>query len=156
MSLYNLINGYSPCVLFVLPMLDKHPDEYPRFRDCFLQDPDRPDLDNYIHIYTRTGGGNREAYKAENEALRQMPGFVTDFDDAKDSTYASWVFEVPEQWKKDFDVYRCDLGKPNQLSPAYREQMKKVYPKLAGVLDAWFASADKDASESAEAANTST
>ena len=36
MSLYNMINGVQPAAFFVLPMLGKHPDEYPRFRDCFI------------------------------------------------------------------------------------------------------------------------
>ncbi len=34
MSLYNMINGVNPATFFILPMLGKHPDEYPRFRDC--------------------------------------------------------------------------------------------------------------------------
>jgi len=28
-----IINGANPSTFFILPMLDKHPDEYPRFRD---------------------------------------------------------------------------------------------------------------------------
>ena len=31
-----MINGVQPATFFLLPMLGKHPDEYPRFRDCFV------------------------------------------------------------------------------------------------------------------------
>ena len=72
MSLYNMVNGVKPTTFFVLPMLGKHPDEYPRFRDCFLSDEEHPQYDDHIHIYTRTGGGNREGYEAENDAMRHQ------------------------------------------------------------------------------------
>lgn len=38
MSLYNMLNGVNPCTFLILPMLGKHPDEYPRFRDCFIEE----------------------------------------------------------------------------------------------------------------------
>jgi len=47
------MNGVNPCVFFILPMLGKHPEEYPRFRDCFVVDEEHPEYDNCIHIYTR-------------------------------------------------------------------------------------------------------
>jgi hypothetical protein len=37
MSLYNMMNGANPATFFILPMLgEKHPEQYPRFRDCFV------------------------------------------------------------------------------------------------------------------------
>ncbi len=128
MSLYNMINGVNPCAFFVLPMLGKHPDEYPRFRSCFIADPEHPEYNNHIHVYTRTGGGNREGYEAENDAMRAMPTFVTDFDDSYDSTFASWVFSVPEQWKADFEKFVN--GDAKNFSPEYRAGMDRIYPKL--------------------------
>lgn len=136
MSLYNMVNGTSPSTFFILPMLGKHPDEYPRFRDCFLADEEHPEYDNHIHIYTRTGGGNREAYETENEEMRNMDGFVTDYDDSFDSTYASWIFKIPEKWKSDFDAFKD--GRIKDFSAQYRDQMKKVFPKLAKKFDALF------------------
>ena len=53
MSLYNMINGFNPACVFILPLLGRHDKEYPRFRDCFLTD------DGNIAVYTRVGGGNR-------------------------------------------------------------------------------------------------
>lgn len=54
MSLYNMICGVNPAAFFILPMLGKHPDEYPRFRDCFVSDDETS-----IEVLTRVGGGNR-------------------------------------------------------------------------------------------------
>jgi hypothetical protein len=131
-----MVFGFNAAVLWCLPMLGKHPDEYPRFRDCFLGDEAYPEYNGHIHVYTRTGGGNREGYEAENQAMRDMTGFVTDFDDDFDSTFASWVFEVPEKWKADFALIVTNRQK--EISPAYREQMKSVYPKLAERIDQLF------------------
>lgn len=41
MSLYNMVNGMNQATFFVLPMLGRHPDEYPRFRDCFAGKTER-------------------------------------------------------------------------------------------------------------------
>ena len=57
MSVYNMMFGVNQtCVFFILPMLGRHPDKYPRFRDCFLSDEEHPEYDNYIHVYPRVGG----------------------------------------------------------------------------------------------------
>ena len=67
MSLYNMMNGFNPACVFIMPMLGRKQEEYPRFRDCFVTE------ENNIAIYTRVGGGNRgcgfgeeELYKDEN------------------------------------------------------------------------------------------
>ncbi len=121
MSLYNMMNGFNPSVFLVLPMLDLNPDQYPRFRDCFI------DGDNIL-IYTRTGGENREHYSDGNEKMRKIDGFIKDYDDDFDYTYAHWVFKCPDKWKKDFDFIKSnDLG---LVSDEYKEQIKKIYPIL--------------------------
>lgn len=136
MSLYNMLHGVTQATFFFLPMLGKHPDEYPRFRDCFLKDEEHPEYDNHIHVYTRTGGGNREVYETENEEMRSMKGFVADFDDSFDGTFASWIFKVPEKWEADFAA--LIEGRMKDVSPEYREQMKNIYPKLATKFDELF------------------
>lgn len=128
MSLYNLVNGVKPAVFFVLPMLGKHPEEYPRFRDCFLSDEDHPEYDSKIIVYTRTGGGNRDAYVDENNAIRSMPGFIADYDDSFDSTFACWVFEVPSEFKNDFE--KIVSGGIKNVSAEYQSRLRSVYPKL--------------------------
>jgi len=128
MSFYHMINGVKPATFFILPMLGKHPDEYPRFRDCFLGDQDHPQYDDHIHVYTRTGGGNRESYKDEIAEMRAMPEYVTDWDDSFDCTYASWVFRVPDRWKEDF--VRIKEGNLHAISDEYRAELYRVFPKL--------------------------
>lgn len=136
MSLYNMLFGVTPATYFILPMLGYHPDEYPRFRDCFTADEEHPEYEDHIHIYTRTGGGNRDDYETENEWMRNIEGFVTDYDDAFDSTYASWVFKVPEKFQADFEL----LKNSNivDTSDEYKELLKTTFPKLADQFDDLF------------------
>ena len=129
MSLYNMINGMSPATFFILPALGKHPDEYPRFRDFFVGDSERADTDGKLIIYTRTGGGNRDSYEVENEEMRQMPGFLFDYDDSFDSTFACWVFDVPEKWAD--DVAKVLSGNGRDVSGDYRDLCAGVFPKIA-------------------------
>ena len=120
MSLYQMMHGVNPAAFFILPMLDKHPDEYPRFRDCFVKDKN-------IQVLTRTGGGNREEYFEANEDMK-TEHYITDYDNPEDCTYAYWEFKVPEQWQADFDLIITD--RLSQVSRAYVAQLKKVFPKL--------------------------
>lgn len=132
MSLYNMMNGVTQAVFFILPMLGKHPDQYPRFRDCFLSDEDHPEYDDYIHVYTRVGGNNRNAGFGEEE-LYEIPEFVATFDDSFDSTFATYVFEVPEKWKADFDLFK--QGRIKEFSKEYQNEIIRVFPKLQEKLE---------------------
>lgn len=136
MSLYNMMHDLSNATFFLLPMLGKHPEEYPRFRDCFTQDKEYPEYDGHIHVYTRTGGGNREDYKAENEDMKCHPNFVADYDDSFDCTFASWIFTVPEKWKADFDKILKDGIK--DISEEYKQELYRVFPKLKEQFDELF------------------
>lgn len=121
MSLYNMLNGVNPATFVILPMLgEKHPDQYPRFRDCFIDGEE-------IHIYTRVGGGNRNCGFGEEE-LQAHPNYLRDEDDDFDSTYATYIFSVPEQWKSDFD--KIVAGKLLEISQEYKDRLYKVFPKL--------------------------
>lgn len=98
MSLYNMIHGVNPLAGPLLTMLDMKPEQCGRFRDCFLTD-ERPDIAPLvIAVYTRNGGGNREEYEDVTEELRAHPGFVADYDDDFDCTYATYLFKVPERY----------------------------------------------------------
>ena len=79
MSLYNMINGFSPACLLVMPMLGRKQEEYPRFRDCFVEGEN-------IAIYTRVGGNNRGCGFGEEE-LYKDPNFINTYDDDFDNTY---------------------------------------------------------------------
>ena len=128
MSLYNMLHGVNPCCFWILPMLGRHPDQYPRFRDCFLEDEERPQHNGRIQVYTRAGGGNRDDYELEIIGLRSMETYVTDHDDSFDSTYATFVFEVPGRWQDDYEKIRA--GEVGEISEEYTQQMFTVYPKL--------------------------
>lgn len=137
MSLYNMIHGVKTIpTFFILPMLGKHPDEYPRFRDCFLKDKEHPEYDNHIHVYTRVGGGNRDSGYGEEE-LYKHSNFVTSFDDSFDSTFATYVFTVPEKWKADFD--KIISGKLMDISESYKKELYRIFPKLKKKFDIIFA-----------------
>lgn len=119
MSLYNMMNGVNPAAFLILPMLGRHASEYPRFRDCFVNE------DKQIVVLTRVGGNNRNCGYGE-EVLYKDPNFVKTYDEEFDSTYGYYVFNVPEEWKDDFER----LLKGEKPSARYLDQMCKVYPKL--------------------------
>jgi hypothetical protein len=136
MSFYNMFFGFNPAAIFLLPMLGKQSKEYPRFRDCFASDSSRPEFDGHIHIYTRTGGGNRLDYVKENAMLQANPLYVADYDDSDDNTFASFIFKVPEQWTADYNLIMA--GKFSGTSKAYQEMVYKFYPSLHEKLDKYF------------------
>lgn len=132
MSLYNMVNGFNPACVFIMPMLGRKQDEWPRFRDCFVTE------DNQIAIYTRVGGNNRGQGYGEEE-LYKDPNFVKTFDDSFDDTYATYVFNVPEKWKADFD--KLMEKKFSETSEEYQTMLREFFPKLneSGLFDKVFA-----------------
>ena len=86
-----MVKGFNPLAPFCLYMLHLHPNEIPRFRDAWLTDDGKR-----IIVLTRTGGGNRRDYVAENAVLTEVAGYLTDVDDGCDTTYAKWVYLVPD------------------------------------------------------------
>ena len=129
MSMYNALMGFNPACLLIMPMLGRKQEEYPRFRDCFISEDKK-----HIDIYTRVGGGNRNRGYGEEE-LYKDENFVETFDDAFDSTYATYRFKVPTKWQKDFD--NIITGEWQDISQEYINTIKAMYPKLAesGVID---------------------
>lgn len=131
MSLYNMLMGFNPACVLIMPMLGRKQEEYPRFRDCFITE------ENNIAIYTRVGGGNRNCGYGEEE-LYEDENFLTTYDDDYDCTYATYEFKVPEKWRADFDLIVG--GKQNEVSKEYVNYVKKFYPELdeQGVIDKIF------------------
>lgn len=121
-GLYNLINGVNPSTFVFLPILGKHPDEYPRFRDCFLDYDDKT-----IVVFTRVGGGNRNCGYGEDELMKD-PNFVKTWDWDQDSTYGFYEFSIPDKWKSDFDL--LIEGNFKEVSDDYVNEVMKVYPKI--------------------------
>lgn len=116
-SIYNLMNGVNPATFFFIPMLGKHPDSYPRFRDCFIRE------DKKILILTRLG---HEDFEEEQEEMRALPNYLDDYVMEDDQTYRMFVYKCPSEWESDWDL----LIKGNKPSSAYIDRMCEVYPKL--------------------------
>jgi hypothetical protein len=108
-SLYNALFGRNPLSPFYLAILGLDIADVGRFRDCFLQKTDEGEV--RIVIYTRNGGGNRDAYEEVTKNLQAHPEYVTDFDDDFDCTYASYVFKVPD---KLIDTVKAFAERPDQ------------------------------------------
>lgn len=122
MSLYNMMNGFNPACVFIMPMLGRKQAEWPRFRDCWVTE------EGNIAIYTRVGGGNRNCGYGE-EQLYEDPNFLKTYDDEYDNTYATYEFKVPEKWKANFDLIMD--GKIKEVSEEYKIYLKEFFPKLA-------------------------
>jgi hypothetical protein len=92
MSLYNAVMGENPAANDLLKMLGLDKTGIPRYRDCWLS-ADR----KYIHLLTRTGGGNRAEYLDEIDALRRIAWFEYDHDDEADPTFMHFVYTLPSK-----------------------------------------------------------
>lgn len=121
MSMYNMMNGFNPACVFIMPMLGRKQAEWPRFRDCWVTE------ENNIAIYTRVGGDNRNQGYGE-EQLYEDPNFLKTYDDEYDNTYATYEFKVPEKWKADFDLIL--EGKVTEISEEYKTYLKEFFSKL--------------------------
>lgn len=125
MSLYNLIHGFSPACILVMPMLGRKRDEWPRFRDCHIDRNANGDV-REIHIFTRVGSANQNSGYGE-EKLYEDPNYLRFEDCEEDTTYGTYVFKCPTEWEADFDrIYAGDLS---ELSPAYYDMQSKFWTK---------------------------
>lgn len=122
MSLYNMVNGFNPACLTIMPMLGRKQEDYPRFRNCFVVNKKE------IVILTRVGGNNRNEGYGEEE-LYKDPHFLRTFDDDFDSTYGYYVFSVPEKWKKDFDAIM--EKRFSDVSEEYVEYLEEFWPRIS-------------------------
>jgi len=85
-------NNFSEILLAMLGLVT---GDVGRFRDCYPSDDG-----SEIIVYTRNGGGNREAYQEVFDRLRLHPNYIGDADDDYDCTYATIRFSVPDKFKE--------------------------------------------------------
>lgn len=143
MSLYNMVNKVNPAAFFILPMLGNgHPDNWPRFRDCFatihsftlvdgiprMLPIDEKEKPGGIYVLLRIGGNNRDPYLRPWYTIRGNPNYIEDWDDTFDRTFAHIHFNVPEKWRSDYD--KVTIGDYKGTSPEYRELIYDTYPRL--------------------------
>ena len=105
MSLYNALFGKNPRSKMLLATLGLTEGDVPRFRDCYLDG-------EHICIHTRTGGGNREDYEAENASLQAHRQYVEDADDDFDCTYATFRFSFPDAYSQDLKALSSGVKEP--------------------------------------------
>lgn len=94
MSLYNMLFGMNRMCPILMECLELDPMACGRIRDCYLQRQESGKLE--IHLLTRNGGGNRQEHEAITERLRRHPRFMRDYDEPHDTTYATYVFSIPD------------------------------------------------------------
>lgn len=140
MGLYNALFGKNPNseVLKSILNLDQENGKWRtgRFRDIYVEKG--KDGKNYIILYTRNGGGNRDhwdfSYAEHKEGencpcagctimyhLPKHPNYINDWDDDFDSTYAYIKFSIPEIYKLMEDITK----KPNQKWNELFDNLKK-------------------------------
>lgn len=126
MSLYNMLHGYNANAAKLLQALELDPRRIDRFRDASFA---KKDEQYVIHIFCRTGGGNREDYP--NTILVEHPLYISDEYDDFDNTYASYYFKVPESVLKevaDQGLTMEELVDPETL----KEKTDRVVDSLKG------------------------
>jgi len=110
MSLYHLLHGKPSDALFekLIMWCGLEDISIPRFRDISVSDEEP-----VVTILTRTGGGNREEYDANNLSMTCFDSFIEEYDCTWDKTYAEFRYgikkEYIEEWKKMID------GEKNQM-----------------------------------------
>jgi len=140
MSLYNAIRGFNPACHVLLPILEKEVKDFPRFRDCFAGKMTRhpTELDTYgiprrqvdnsevMSIYLRVGGNNREDYKEEIEELQKHPLYIVDYDDSFDSTFAVFIFKIPEKYLKLFNTFKEGIKEIKRKQILQNNKLKQL------------------------------
>lgn len=111
-DMYALLHGLHVLAPSLLEALRIPVTAFPRFRDCY-PGRNRETRELEIHVFTRMGGNNRECWGESvdgssprprcschgctmREVVPKLPGYLYDFDDEYDSTYATIAFKVPD------------------------------------------------------------
>ena len=91
--MYEMICTINPDAGRVLNLIGLDPTfliEECRLRDVYLS-KDR----TKVVIFTRIGGGNRSYHTSAITKLRNFKGYIRDYDDDFDNTYASFEYQIP-------------------------------------------------------------
>lgn len=122
MDLANVLNGYNPVAVLILPMLGRRTNEYPRYRDCRVTEDER------IAVVTQCGGKFRENGYGEEE-LYEDPNFARTYDVEENPSYGIYEFYPPARWSSDF--YHIIQNEMLEVSDEYISVVKEFYPRLA-------------------------
>lgn len=123
MSMYHVIHGRQPGVEAILDALGLDPGDVPRLRDCWVE-PNARDGGYRIVIYTRMGGGNRDEYQEDIDALADHPLYLSDHDVAHDPTYAAIHFALPEAYAGELRALALD--KPRDMEAEFQAVLERI------------------------------
>lgn len=129
MSLYAMVVGRHPLAGLLLERLGFESEaevrRIPRLRDVYLYQDE-------IRVLTRTGGGNRDEYEEGNDWIRARPGFLRDWDDPYDNTYAWWSFAWPEADREGLQLVLDELiqRRPELLPDSTRERFEAALERI--------------------------
>ena len=91
--MYEMVCTINPDAGRILNLIGLDPTfliEECRLRDVYLSKDKTK-----VVIFTRIGGGNRESYSASIKRLKNFKGYIRDYDDDFDNTYASFEYQIP-------------------------------------------------------------
>lgn len=138
MSLYNILHGMNTTLALVLsPFLPVRFEEFPRYRDIFLDVTDCPKVaKGDIYVYTRMGAGNANCWGSDNDpcdcpackaiAIIQHPTCTYHYDDDFDSTFRTFVITVDEVHRKDFETITT-MCKIYEASKWYFDTLREIF-----------------------------
>lgn len=123
MSLYNTLFGMNPAAGYLLGSLGKTSEDFGRFRDAYYEKGESG-KEGKIIVYTRCGGGNREAYEDVFDEMELHPNYITNYDDDFDSTYAYFEFKPTEEiveFFKDMEAQNFE-----RVSEKFKREIKEM------------------------------
>lgn len=117
------------------------PEMLPRYRDHWFE-KDGDDGDRIVlAVYTRMGGGNRDAYAEPLDAMHALETYVSDQDDSFDPTYCTLRFRTT---KEDFFAF-CTKGTdqpgddPAAQEELWTEMQREATPEPLDMAPVWVA-----------------
>lgn len=121
MSMFDLVIGNSGFPLPIIDVIYEVPlNQVARYRDHWLERSGEDTL--ILAVYTRMGGGNREDYAEQIKAIHQTPNFLSDDDDAYDSTYSTLRFGLRKSdFFKRLHAVEAELGKADNVLDEERD-----------------------------------
>lgn len=119
MSLYNVLFGENEEANVLLGMIKANKAFFERYRDIYLCNGGKE-----IRVLTRIGGQNRKSYKETWKKIKKHKGYIKDFDDDFDQTYAYVDFKVPEKFG--FTASKMFKEEPESVGDRFKRECEEM------------------------------
>lgn len=138
MSLYNMLHGMNAGLAMIMsPFLPVPFEEFPRYRDVFMDADDCPKAaKGDIYVYTRMGAGNADCWGSDNDpcdcpacnaiAIIQHPTCTYHYDDDFDCTFRTFVITVDDTHREDFEKVKTG-GEIHKASKWYFDKLREIF-----------------------------